>query len=276
MFELFGPFWLGLVVLGWYLYREKILRSGTYEVQSYQKASFYIALFLIYFFYGSPFSVLADTYLFSALMSQAAFTYFIIMPLLIISFPFELYKKYTWNYRNRLFLQIVGHPWLTLVIFTVLFSVYFVPTVFNFVHEHIALVLLYHFVLFVYAFFMWWAILNPVRRINELSPLYRIAYIFLASLALMPIGFFHLLNLNANYVLYFPTEAMIIPQLTNIYDQQLAGGILKLIQLSSFIFVMYRIVKAWALRMQKKDGDPLDENLRVVQGVGIRTNESKK
>src|SRR5690625_6914156 len=88
---------------------------------------------------------------------------------------------------------------------------------------------------------MWWAILNPVRRINELSPLYRIAYIFLASLALMPIGFFHLLNLNANYVLYFPTEAMIIPQLTNIYDQQLAGGILKLIQLSSFIFVMYRI-----------------------------------
>src|SRR5690625_392937 len=82
-------------------------------------------------------------------MNQAVFTYFIIMLLLIISFLFELYKKYTWNYRNRLFLQIVCHPWLTLVIFTVLFSVYFVPTVFNFVHEHIALVLLYHFVLFV-------------------------------------------------------------------------------------------------------------------------------
>jgi len=260
------------VSLGFF-YNKKIRKARGEKPESYQQVAFYISLTLIVLLYLGPFHIIAKHYLFSAHMLQLAITFFIIIPLLIISFPNHLYKGISWNYRFRLTMQMAGHPWLTLIAFNLLFTLYFVPSVFNTLHEYWLLNFLFQLILLIYAFFMWWAILGPTKQINYLKPLSRIAFIFLASMALMPIGFYHLLVLSARYNPYIETEAMFLPILTNIYDQQLAGGILKLIQLSSFIFVMYKIVKAWARQMQEKEGDPLDKNLRVVQGIIIRTNE---
>lgn len=275
-FEWFNPlsilFILGLGIF----YYKYFIKSKKYSLRPYQKPMFYISLTLLFILYASPFHLIANYYLFSAHMMQLAFTYFIITPLLIMSIPATVYERISWNYRFRITMKMAGHPWLTLIVFNLLFSVYFIPSVFNTLQKLWLLYLIFHFLLVIYAFFMWWSILGPARRINHLKPLTRIALIFFASMALMPIGFYHLLVLSARYAPYTLTEAEFIPVLTNVYDQQLAGGILKLIQLSSFIFVMYKIVKAWAIQMQEKDGDPLDENLRVVQGIMIRTNESSK
>lgn len=264
-----------LVGLGIF-YHQRFFKQNSDSLSTYQKSIFYISFLLLILLFVTPFHLIAKQYLFSAHMLQLALLYFVIVPLLIVSLPANFLKRLSWNYRFRMIMKIAGHPWLSLIIFNILFTVYFVPSVFNTVHPSFGLFTLFHLLLLLYAFFMWWAILGPVKRINEMKPLTKIFFIFLASMALMPIGFYHLLVLSPRYVPYFATEAKFLPVLTNVYDQQLAGGILKLIQLASFIFVMYRIVKAWAIQMQEKDGDPLNDNVRFVQGIMIRTNHEKK
>lgn len=276
LFNIWGPLWLFAIIGIGYFYHKYIVQSKTYILRQSQIFFFYMSLILIYLLHGSPFSIIADHYFFSALMLQMSITYFVIIPLFIVGLPSELFKKYAWNHKLRLFIKIAGHPWLTLIIFNALFTIYFVPNVFNVIHPIWPLSFFMKLLLAVYAFFMWWTILNPVRRLNELGPLSRIFYIFLASLALMPIGFFFLLVLTAHYPIYQATEGQLFPVMTAVYDQQLAGGLLKLIQLSSFIIAMYQIVKAWAKRMEEQEGETLEENYRVVQGVVIRTNQKQR
>lgn len=275
LFEIWGPVWLVLAIWLCYLYNKHIINSPEYEVGSSQVKYFYTGVILLYLLHGSPFSIIADHYLFSALMLQMSLTYFVIVPLLIIGLPFKWFKKYAWNHKLRLSIKVAGHPWLTLIIFSALFSVYFIPSVFNVIHASMVLSLIVKVFMFIYAFFMWWAIINPVRRLNDLAPLVRIGYIFFASLALMPIGFFFLLVLTAHYPAYQATAGDLFPVMTAVYDQQLAGGLLKLIQLSSFIYAMYKIVQAWVWR-EEDEGHAYDKNFRVVQGVVIRVDEKKR
>src|SRR5699024_11438826 len=96
------------------------------------------------------------------------------------------------------------------------FTVYFIPSVFNVIHSSIILTLTVKIVMLVYAFFMWWAIINPVRRLNDLAPLVRIGYIFFASLALMPIGFFFCSSLPPLFLL-FRVPAVIFFQLCTLF-----------------------------------------------------------
>lgn len=274
LFETWGPLWLVLSIIIGYLYHKYIMNSPEYEVGSNQIKFFYIGISLLYVLHGSPFSIIADYYLFSVHMLQMSLTFFVVVPLLIIGLPFKLFKKYAWNYKLRTVFKVVGHPWISLVIFSMLFILYFVPSIFNSVHASVMITLIYKVVLFIYAFFMWWAIINPVRRLNELGPLFRIAYVFLASLALMPTGFYLLLVLEVHYPIYQAAAGEIFPAITAIYDQQLAGGLLKMIQLPSFIIAMYKTVSSWGWR-EEDEGDAYNKNDRYVQGIVIRTDDKK-
>lgn len=274
LFEIWGPIWLALCIGIIYLYNKYIIASHEYTLGTSRIKFFYTGISLLYLLHGSPFSILADYYLFSAFMFQIAITCFIAVPLIVIGLPFKLFKKYVWNYKLRLFIKIAGHPWIALIIFSALFTLYITPGVFNVVHGSKTLSLLYNFVLFMYAFFMWWAILNPVRRLNELGPLLRIVYIFLASLALMPIGFYLLLVLKAHYLIYQEAAGDILPMMTAVYDQQLAGGLLKVIQLSSFGFVMFKTLQHWGWR-EEDEGAAYNKNDRYVQGIVIRKDDKE-
>lgn len=276
LFKIWGPLWLILLCWVGFLYKKHIIDSAEYEVKLGQKGLFFAGLILLYLLHGSPFSIIADYYLFSALMLQLALTYFVIVPFLIVGLPMKLFKKYAWNHKLRISMKIAGHPWLTLITFNALLTIFFIPSVFNFVHASILLSFTFKFVLFIYAFFMWWTIISPVRRLNEIAPLARIAFIFLASLALMPIGFFFLLVLVAHYPTYQNTAGEIFPVMTAVYDQQLAGGLLKFIQIASFVYAMFKIVQAWGREIEEQEGETLDKNLRVVQGVVIRVNNDEK
>lgn len=274
LFEIWGPHWFGLALLTGYLYHKYIIHSPEYNLGSRHLKYFYTGLIMLYILQGSPFSIIADYYLFSALMVQMALTSFVVIPLLIIGLPFRWFKKYAWNHKLRMLIKIAGHPWITLIIFSSLFTVYFVPVIFNVIHVNVFTLTIYKILLFVYAFFMWWTILSPVPRLNELGPLARIMYVFLASLALMPIGFFFLLVPTAHYPVYQAVAGEIFPAITAVYDQQLAGGILKLIQLSSFCFVMFKIVRSWDWR-EEDEGYAYNKNDRVVQGIVIRMKDKK-
>lgn len=274
-FEIWGPVWLLVIIGVAFLYNKHIVSSPEFEVGANRVRYFYSGLILLYLFNGSPFSVIADHYLFSALVLQLSMTYFVAIPLLIVGLPFEWFKKYAWNHKLRLSMKIAGQPWLTLIIFNTLFTIYFLPGAFNAIHSSILLSFSVKTVLLIYSFFMWWAIINPVPRLNDLRPIIRIAYIFFASVLLFPIGFYLIVVLQAHYPVYAEAAGNLIPAMTAIYDQQLAGGILKLIQLSSFIFAMYMILRQWFTKEEAENGHPYDKNFRVVQGVVIRLDDKK-
>ncbi|MUV37989.1 Protein CtaG [Lentibacillus sp. JNUCC-1] len=275
-YDLVGPGWLALVLVVGYLYTKHIVHSNEYTLPASKTRLFYTALVLFYIVNGSPFSIIANQYLFSGLMLQVALTCFVVVPLIIIGLPTELFRKYAWNHKTRLSMKIAGHPWATVIVFNALFTAYFMPGVFNVVHDSVILSLLMKTLLFVHAFFMWWVVINPLPGLNELGYLTRIAYIFFAAVLLMPIGFFFLIVQEAHYPVYAAAAGDVFPVVTAIYDQQFAGGILKVIQLSSFIFAMFQILKKWGKEEDDQEGKVDDENVRIVQGIVIRIDDKNK
>lgn len=273
-FEIWGPLWFALVVAAGWLYHSSIVRSAEYTVRIGQKISVYTALVLVYLLHGSPFSIIANHYLVSALVLQLSITYFVVVPLLMTGLPTIWYRKYAWNHKLRLFIRAVGHPWRSLLIFTGLFSLYFVPGVFNLVHASIILTLFMQALLFIYAVFTWWTIVSPVPQMQTFTNMMRLAYTFTASALMMPLGFYLIIVLKAHYTGYTSTAGAIFPTLTAIYDQQLAGGIMKLIQLSSFMIAIYIIMQNWVWS-EREEGYAYDKNVHVVQGIPIRKNNNK-
>lgn len=267
-FEMWGPLWLVFVIALGYMYHKYIVKHSEYNIGYGKKIPFYTGLILFYLLHGSPFSVIANHYLFSALTLQLSLTYFAVIPFLIIGTPYEWFKKYTWNHTLRLLINSVGHPWLTLVLFNMLFSIYFIPSVFNIVHASVILTFIVQTILFLYGFFMWWIIISPVPRLNKLSNFQRIAFTFIASALMMPIGFFLLVVLDAHYTVFIEAEGDIFPVITAVYDQQMAGGLLKFIQIISYVLAVYQILKHWVWS-EEEEGVAYDKNYKTVQGIVI-------
>src|SRR5699024_12610114 len=103
--------------------------------------------------------------------------------------------------------------WISLITFNGLISIYYIPTVFNVVHNNILLSGLAQLILFINAFFMWWVIINPISEIKGLNYLMRALYIILASTILMPTGFFYIVIQQAHFPVYFATDGEIFPAL---------------------------------------------------------------
>jgi len=220
--------------------------------------------------------LIATHYLFSAHVLQLSLIYFVAIPLLILSFPVNFLRKYIWNHRTKFVLKILAHPWLTLITFNGLLSIYLIPAIFNFIHMNMALSFIAQCILIINAILMWWVIIHPVPEIKGLNYLLRAFYIFLASLALFPIGFFYVIMQNAYLPIYIPVETALIPALTSVYDQQLAGGILKIIQLASYSFALLILFFQWGNKEKKKEGLVEEKNIRYIRGVVIHLDQDNK
>lgn len=276
LYQLFKPHWIVLLTVLSYFYVQKIVKSPFFVVSTKQVRYFFIALVSFYIVQGSPLSVIASHYLFSAHTFQLSITYFLVIPLLILSIPNELYRQYAWNYRTKIVLKVFAYPWLTLIAFNGLLSIYFIPAVFNFINSHFITAVIAQLILFINAFFMWWVIINPIPELIDFNYLLRAVYIFLASMLLIPIGFFFLVVQKSHFPHYIAVEGDLIPMLTSIYDQQLAGGLLKVIQIASYVIALLFIFLKWGKQEEEKEGTVDDKNIRVVQGVVIHLNKDDK
>lgn len=110
----------------------------------------------------------------------------------------------------------------------------------------------------------------PLPEISKFSYFTRVAYIFLNSVLLMPIGIFLLVGIGeAHYPLYAGVAGQLFPSLNAVYDQQLGGGILKAIQLTSYGVALFHLIGNWSRKEDEREGQIDDESIRVVQGVVI-------
>ncbi|HET7578493.1 MAG TPA: cytochrome c oxidase assembly protein [Bacillales bacterium] len=216
-----------------------------------QKTLFLVALALICLSVATPFADFAAHGLFSAYITQQSILYLVVPPFLILGVPEEWLRPLLWHNGFKKVLQFLTYPWMTAILFNVGFSVFLLPFIFNPVHGHPLIEGLCEFVLFGFAILMWWSILSPLQEFNPLSQLQRIFYIFITAIMLTPIAF---IMLFANHVLY-PEYANIpdaFSYLTPMYDQQIAGGILKSFQLTAYGIELGVIILEW-VRQEKEE-----------------------
>jgi len=275
LYDLFKLHWLLFVGIAIYFYNKKVLRSPVFQVSSRQKVYFYIAISLFSILKVTPIDVIATHYLFSAHVLQTSILLFIITPLLIISLPMEFFRKYAWNHRTKLFITILAHPWLTLVLFNGLLSVFLIPVVFNIIHSSAILSFIANLILFIHAFFMWWVIIQPLPELKNFSYIIRAAYIFFASVALFPIGFYFIIAGQPLFSTYSAVSGEFIPALTVVYDQQLGGGLLKIIQTFTYAYALLIIMFQWAKEEQKMEGQSGEKHIRYARGVVIHLDKDK-
>lgn len=149
-------------------------------------------------------------------------------------------------------------------------TVYFAPPLFNVIQQSVILSIISQIFLIFTGFLMWWTIIMPLPEISKFSYFTRVAYIFLNSVLLMPIGIFLLIGITeAHYTLYTAVAGELFPSLSAVYDQQLGGGILKVIQLTSYGIALFCLIGNWSKKEDEREGQIDDENIRVVQGVVI-------
>lgn len=268
-FELWGPLYLGIAVILFYLYYKKFVRSSIYSATNSQVRYFIWALILFYLVKGTPIAVVADHYLFGAHVLQLSVIFFIVTPLIVLSLPVEYLRQLFWHYKMKYTLKALSHPWVTAIFFNGLLTAYLAPPVFNVLKENMLLLYLAQAVLLIHAFLMWWTIITPLPEISKLENLIKIAYIFFTSILLMPIGFFLLVIQNDYYPFYEAVAGDLFPVLTAIYDQQLAGGVLKVTQLTSYAYALLFITLSWGRAEEAKEGQVEDKNIRVIQGIVI-------
>ncbi|HLS07733.1 cytochrome c oxidase assembly protein [Lentibacillus sp.] len=275
-YEFVGPVTLIAAVLLCYWYVNFIIKSPHYNVTSTQKRYFFTAVILFYLVEGSPLAVIADNYLVSALIFQLSVMTFVVVPFFILSLPKQYLKVFFWHHKwSKVAMFLFRHPWPLAVIFNGLVTAFLMPQVFNVIHGSSLLQFLYEVLLVAFAFLTWWVIIQPSDEVADNSYLIRVIYVFFMALFLMPIGIFLLVVQDPLYAAYASAAGDFFPALTAVYDQQLAGGVLKFLQLGSYSVALFYLLKMWGLAEEEREGE-VDEDTRVVQGIVIKLNEHNK
>lgn len=275
-YAIFPVHWIALGIVSILLYEKYIARPSVYGIKPSQRIFFYLGVSVTLFFKATPLHIIGTDYLFSMYMMEISAIFFITVPLLLLSIPVTFLRQVIWNHQARILLKIFSHPWLTLVGFNGLISIYFIPSVFNVIHGSWLLTALAEIILAMNAFFMWWVIIHPLSELKGLSYMLRALYIFLASTILMPTGFFYIIVLKAHFPVYEATAGTLFPVITAIYDQQIAGGVLKFTQILSYAFALLLIFNSWGKQEQAREGTVDEENIRYARGVVIHLDKDNK
>jgi putative membrane protein len=191
---LWSPYYLTslvVVTIGyfWFIeaYRQKRLHN--FALTKRQVCYFLLAMFLLYIVKGSPIDLMSHI-MFSAHMTQMAILYLVIPPLFIISLPDWLWRTLIngsgfLNVRQAVF-SFFTKPLIALLLFNILFSLYHLPLVFDFIKSNIVLHAAYTTLLFITAMFMWFPLVNQLPERESLSGVKKIAYIFGSGVLLTP------------------------------------------------------------------------------------------
>jgi putative membrane protein len=198
-------------------------------VNTGRQFSFYFGLFLYYIAYGSPMNYLGHHYMFSFHMMQQTLAYLIVPLLVWRGLPEWLIKPLLDSRLVKPVSRLVFNPVVSILTFNMIFSIYHIPLVFNYVYEIPWLHAVYHYVLLLSAFQMWFLVFCPVSEYDRLSSLQKMAFVFGMGVLITPAC---ALIIFAGKLLYphyaeVPSQLMMLPLLE---DQQLGGVIMKIMQ----------------------------------------------
>jgi len=215
------PFWdinllIGLLIISIiYLLGIRFLEqkfSHTALVSNSQIASFLIACTLFFLTFGSPMAAHTHHYL-SIHMLQMSVLCFVIPPLLIYSLPHLYLKK---------IVVFMKYPIAGVITFALLFSVYHIPPVFDWMMSSHFIHILSHVLLFTSAAIMWLP-LTPILVNEALGNQERKYLHYMMWLVMPPCIFLLVMNIEMYGMLHTHSHGKIF---SNITDQRLSGVIM--------------------------------------------------
>lgn len=226
--------------------------AGAAPVSGKKKAIFLTGLALFYLAQGSPVNYYGHQYLFSLHMVQQSFLYLIVPPLLLIGTPEWLLARIFPEGWPRKFLFFFTNPLLGALAFNMLFSFYHLPFIFDEISPYPAVMSIYHGVLFVAAFMMWWPIVSPLSEQKQLSDLRKIAYLFANSVLITPACALIIFADSQLYESYRNVPELIAGH-SAFEDQRLGGILMKLIQEFAYGTVLAYTFFRWYKKEREKD-----------------------
>jgi putative membrane protein len=250
----FGELWnlniLGVSILIGFIY---ILLTGhlrnhfsnSSPVGVGQKVSFITGLFVFYLAMGSPLHLIGHEFLFSAHMLEQALIYVVMPPLLLIGTP-KWFIRFLLEWKKvKKLLFLLVNPMVAMVLFNVLFSLYHLPILFDYINASSNIHTWFHILLTIGAFAMWWPIIAPLPELDKINGLYKICYIFVNGLLLTPVC---ALIIFSNSILYttYSNVPELLPFLSKYNDQQLGGVLMKVVQEVTSIVTIAIIFFKWA------------------------------
>ncbi|CAH1224547.1 hypothetical protein PAECIP111891_05690 [Paenibacillus allorhizoplanae] len=260
-FDLWNPVLLLIVVVIGYSYGRFVVKGMVRVAKSEpisisQQLLFYAGLILFYIGQGSPINYIGHHYLFSMHMLQQTILYLIVPILIWLGTPAWLVRSCMKNRVFRGLFSFFTRPLIALFMFNMLFSIYHMPFIMDYLMKNDVPLLAYHTMLLVTAFIMWFPVFCPLPELNRLNDLKKMAYIFGNGVLLTPAC---ALIIFADSIIYDMYNNVTVPfaHLSPLDDQQLGGVIMKILQEIIYGATLAYIFFRW-YRRERKDEDELD------------------
>lgn len=276
-----------VLVIGGFFYlaiKKRHLFEGNEPLTKKQAILFITTAFLVYVLKGSPMDLLSHL-MFTFHMIQMAFLFLLVPQLLIASIPVWMWKKLLTLPVIKQAFRFFTKPIIALVLFNGLFSFYHIPFIFDLVKTNFWYHSIYTIILFIFALFMWWPLLNKVEK-AKLHGLWKVGYLFANSVLITPACALIIFNNQPLYETYtslqswinsltlcVPPSVMADLQLSGpemfsfmppIYDQQTGGVLMKVLQEFIYGGILYRILREW---YQKEKDEPMPVQFQDYRNI---------
>ncbi|GGG16267.1 cytochrome c oxidase assembly factor CtaG [Paenibacillus abyssi] len=188
--ELWSPmvFFLMAALVILYFYAIGPWRERRYPnegaASSRQKLLFISGMVLYYLAQGGPLELLGHL-TFTFHMANMSISYLIVPPMILLGIPAFIWRHVFSHHFWRPF-RFLMHPLLTLVLFNMLFSIYHIPVVHDYVMLNFTVHRIYYAAMLITAFMMWWQIVSPVKEWSRLTDVKKMGYIFANGVLLTP------------------------------------------------------------------------------------------
>lgn len=282
---LWSPYFLLAILLGVVLYylitvkwRDRF--EGSEPLMKHHIIYFLSSMVLLYIVKGSPMDLIGHI-LFSVHMAQMAILLLMVAPLFIMGIPNWVWEKFLSVMAIRKTFMLLTRPVISLLLFTLMFSMYHYPLILDQVKLSLPLHTVFTVTLFMSAIFLWWPVVNTVKGQPQLHGLKKIGYVILSALLITPACSLIIFVDVPVYETYNSGEAWLkamalcVPSSTlaglsnlgmsgpelftdmpTLYDQQLGGILMKIIQEIIYVVVIGRIFIGWA-KYERENADEI-------------------
>ncbi len=261
-----------------YLYTVAQLRdviSDAGRVRRSQVLMFSGGVLAVYLVAGTPVHDISEQYLLSIHMVQHTVFTVVAAPLLLAGIPAWVWQALL---RQRGMLPIARrlvHPVVAFALFNAVTVLTHLPVAVNYSLNHHWFHFSVHATLLVSAMIMWWPILSNVPELPHISAPLQMAYLFLQSILPTVIAAFVSFAETAVYSFYVQAPRMW--GLTAVEDQQLGGGLMKLIGSLIYWGLIALVFFQWYNREQAAEREPhWDEVEEELAQLGLTSAGGKK
>ncbi|RED64715.1 cytochrome c oxidase assembly factor CtaG [Cohnella lupini] len=255
--------------------------AGSKSVSVPRQLAFVSAIVMLYLTQGGPLSLMGHL-MFTFHMTNMAFAYILVPPLLIYGLPDWFWRRLFQARFWRLgVFRVIMNPIISLGLFTLLFSFYHMPDNHDWIMTHFTVHRIYYALLFLSSMMMWWHVYCPIPEWRRMSHMLTLGYIFMSGLLLTPACAMIIFAEQPLFAVYNDPEVWVKamgycmagdpsvllskfegPAFFNMMsgkdDQQLGGIVMKLLQEFVNAAALYTVFMQWYRKERAQEDDVAD------------------